>query len=78
MIRGINWHYDRKGHLFQDRYQSEPVEDDGAYFLKNCPLFAPFAWQPYSTILMDTERTTVSTSPRYFSKSPNVALKIKV
>jgi len=27
-----NWQYDRKGHLFQDRYKSEPVEDD-AYFL---------------------------------------------
>lgn len=23
-----NWQYDRKGHLFQDRYRSEPVEDD--------------------------------------------------
>ena len=27
-----NWQYNRKGHLFQDRYKSEPVEDD-AYFL---------------------------------------------
>lgn len=27
-----NWQYGRKGHLFQDRYRSEPVEDD-AYFL---------------------------------------------
>ena len=27
-----NWKYYRKGHLFQDRYKSEPVEDD-AYFL---------------------------------------------
>ena len=27
-----NWQYDRKGHLFQNRYKSEPVEDD-AYFL---------------------------------------------
>jgi len=27
-----NWQYDRKGHLFQDRYKSEPVEDD-TYFL---------------------------------------------
>ncbi len=27
-----NWQYSRKGHLFQDRYKSEPVEDD-AYFL---------------------------------------------
>ncbi|QGU00457.1 hypothetical protein SYNTR_1863 [Candidatus Syntrophocurvum alkaliphilum] len=27
-----NWQYNRKGHLFQDRYRSEPVEDD-TYFL---------------------------------------------
>ena len=27
-----NWQYNRKGHLFQGRYKSEPVEDD-AYFL---------------------------------------------
>lgn len=27
-----NWQYGRKGHLFQDRYRSEPVENDG-YFL---------------------------------------------
>jgi putative transposase len=27
-----NWKYDRCGHLFQDRYKSEPVEDD-RYFL---------------------------------------------
>jgi len=27
-----NWKYYRKGHLFQDRYKSEPVEDD-SYFL---------------------------------------------
>jgi len=27
-----NWQYSRKGHLFQDRFKSEPVEDD-SYFL---------------------------------------------
>ena len=27
-----NWQYNRKGHLFQDRFKSEPVEDD-TYFL---------------------------------------------
>ena len=27
-----NWKYQRSGHLFQDRFKSEPVEDD-AYFL---------------------------------------------
>ncbi len=28
----FNWQYNRKGHLFQDRFKSEPVEDD-TYFL---------------------------------------------
>ena len=27
-----NWKYKRRGHLFQDRFKSEPIEDD-AYFL---------------------------------------------
>ena len=27
-----NWKYYRKGHLFQDRFKSEPIEDD-SYFL---------------------------------------------
>ena len=27
-----NWQYNRKGHLYQDRFKSEPVEDD-TYFL---------------------------------------------
>ncbi len=27
-----NWQYNRKGHLFQDRYKSEPIEDE-TYFL---------------------------------------------
>ncbi len=30
--RFFNWKYDRSGHLFQDRYKSEPIEDD-SYFL---------------------------------------------
>jgi len=31
-VHWYNWQYNRKGHLFQDRYKSEAVEDD-AYFL---------------------------------------------
>jgi len=27
-VSWYNWQYNRKGHLFQDRYKSEPVEDD--------------------------------------------------
>ncbi len=31
-VNWYNWQYDRKGHLFQDRFKSEPVESD-SYFL---------------------------------------------
>ncbi len=31
-VHWYNWQYDRKGHLFQGRFKSEPVGDDG-YFL---------------------------------------------
>jgi len=31
-VSWYNWQYNRKGHLFQDRYKSQPVEND-AYFL---------------------------------------------
>jgi putative transposase len=31
-VHWYNWQYNRKGHLFQDRYKSEAVEDD-RYFL---------------------------------------------
>ncbi len=31
-VSWFNWQYDRSGHLFQGRFKSEPVEDDG-YFL---------------------------------------------
>lgn len=31
-VSWYNWQYNRKGHLFQDRYKSEPVEGDD-YFL---------------------------------------------
>ena len=30
-----NWKYKRNGHLFQDRFKSEPVEND-SYFLTMC------------------------------------------
>jgi len=31
-VSWYNWKYQRCGHLFQDRYQSEPIEDE-AYLL---------------------------------------------
>jgi REP element-mobilizing transposase RayT len=34
-VRYVYWYnrkYERSGHLFQDRYKSEPVDDDG-YFM---------------------------------------------
>ena len=68
----FNWKYDRIGHLFQDRFKSEPVEDD-AYFLTvmryihQNPLKAGIAqmddypWSSYRTYIeggnfVDTEK----------------------
>lgn len=46
-----NWKYERCGHLFQDRFKSEPVNDD-AYFLAvlryiyQNPVKAEICWKP--------------------------------
>ncbi|MGI5879834.1 MAG: transposase [Syntrophomonadaceae bacterium] len=60
-----NWKYDHVGHLFQDRFKSEPVDDD-TYFLTviryihRNPLTAgmtdglEYAWSSYTT-LQETE-----------------------
>ena len=54
----FNWKYERVGHLFQDRYKSDPVENDGylftvfRYILQNpekagiCPA-AEYRWSSY-------------------------------
>ena len=57
-----NWKYKRSGHLFQDRYKSEPVEDD-RYFVsvlryihqnpvkaKLCKKPEEYKWSSYSTL----------------------------
>ena len=64
----FNRKYDRVGHLFQDRYKSEPVDDD-SYFLtvfqyihrnpKNAAL-TPFSWTSYAGY---AERTGVHALP---------------
>ena len=55
----FNWKYERVGHLFQDRYKSEPVEDEAylftvfRYILQNpekagiCPA-AEYRWSSYN------------------------------
>lgn len=61
-----NWKYKRSGHLFQDRFKSEPVNDD-AYFLavlryiyQNpvkaglCKQAADYAWSSYRTLSEST------------------------
>lgn len=65
-----NWKYDHVGHLFQDRFRSEPVDDD-AYFLTvvryihRNPLMAgvttglEYAWSSYTAYL--TEHGIINT-----------------
>jgi REP element-mobilizing transposase RayT len=57
-----NWKYQRSGHLFQDRYKSEPVEDDAyfqtvlRYIYRNpvkanlCKTPGDYKWSSYRTL----------------------------
>ena len=51
----FNWKYERSGHLFQDRFKSEAIEDDGYYlavlrYIHQNPKKAglPLKWSSYS------------------------------
>lgn len=61
-----NWKYKRSGHLFEDRFKSEPVEDD-AYFLavlryiyqnpvkaNRCSKQEDYPWSSYRTLGSDS------------------------
>jgi len=82
-----NWQYNRKGHLFQDRYKSEVVEDD-VYFLtvlryihKN-PLKAGLAnhvesykWSSYQEYTSKTKIVSVNFTLALFDKDKDKAIK---
>jgi len=81
-----NWQYNRKGHLFQDRYKSEPVEDD-AYFLTvlryihQNPLkagivddLASYPWSSYSEYINKVKLTNISFALKLFNQDQTKAM----
>ena len=82
-----NWQYNRKGHLFQDRYKSEAVEDD-AYFLTvlryihQNPLKAgltdnvdSYKWSSYKEYTSKTKRVNVDFTLSLFAKEKDKAIE---
>ena len=82
-----NWQYGRKGHLFQDRYKSEPVQDD-AYFLTvlryihQNPLKAglvksidEYKWSSFNEYIKEAEIVNVDYALAMFANNRKTALK---
>jgi REP element-mobilizing transposase RayT len=82
-----NWQYNRKGHLFQDRFKSEAVEDD-AYFLTvlryihQNPLKAGlvdnidlYKWSSYQEYISKTKIVNVDFVLALFDKEKDKAIE---
>ena len=82
-----NWQYNRKGHLFQDRFKSEAVEDD-AYFLMvlryihQNPLkagltndIASYKWSSYKEYMTETKIVNVDFVLSLFDKEKDKAIE---
>jgi putative transposase len=82
-----NWQYSRKGHLFQDRYKSEAVEDD-TYFLTvlryihQNPLkaglindIASYKWSSYQEYATKPKMVSVDFALKMFDKERDKAIK---
>jgi len=76
-----NWKYNRVGHLFQDRYKSEPVEDDSYLltvlrYIHQNPVKVGLTidtWTSYDNYLSDSEITDVEPLLKLFSNDINTA-----
>lgn len=82
-----NWQYNRKGHLFQDRYKSEPVLDD-AYFLTvlryihQNPLKAgltnhieSYKWSSYTEYTIEPKMVNIKFALALFDKEKDKAIE---
>ncbi len=82
-----NWQYNRKGHLFQDRYKSEPVEDE-TYFLTvlryihQNPLkaglsdnIASYRWSSYLEYITKVKIVKVDFALGMFSENRDTAMR---
>jgi len=87
-VNWYNWQYDRKGHLFQDRFKSEPVESD-AYFLTvlryihQNPLKAglvsdieSYKWSSYHEYIGEAKIVNVDFALLMFEKDRAEAIKL--
>lgn len=83
----FNWQYNRKGHLFQDRYKSEPVLDD-AYFLTvlryihQNPLKAgltnhieSYKWSSYTEYTIEPKMVNIKFALALFDKEKDKAIE---
>ena len=81
-VQWYNWQYDRKGHLFQDRYKSEVVEDDPYFlvvlrYIHQNPLKAGlsnnvggYQWSSYREYIGKPELVNVDFVFKLFHKDP--------
>lgn len=82
-----NWKYKRSGHLFQDRYKSEPVEDDSYYltvlrYIHQNPLKAglvknieSYKWSSYNEFTGKKETTGIDFTLKLFHKDREQAIE---
>ncbi len=86
-VSWYNWQYNRKGHLFQDRYKSEPVEDD-VYFLTvlryihQNPLkagltddIASYQWSSYNEYINQPKIVNIEFALKMFHQERNKAIE---
>jgi len=86
-VSWYNWQYNRKGHLFQDRYKSEPVEDD-AYFLTvlryihQNPLkaglpddIASYRWSSYNEYISKPKTVNIEFALKMFHQERDKAIE---
>lgn len=86
-VSWYNWQYNRKGHLFQDRYKSEPVEED-AYFMTvlryihQNPLkagltddIAAYQWSSYNEYINQPKIVNIEFALKMFHQESNKAIE---
>jgi len=83
-----NWKYRRCGHLFQDRYKSEPIEDDSyflivlRYILQNpvkvglCQTLEEYKWSSYNDYINEKGITDIDFGLNILSSKKNKVIEI--
>jgi len=83
-----NWKYNRRGHLFQDRYKSEAVENDGYFltvlrYIHQNPLkvgivkhLSDYPWSSYTEYAANPTVCSTAFGLSLFSEDPETATKL--